>query len=201
MGDWPSLLPPLTESERREVEAGLTEADAQVRALLRRMADLYWAGVTSIATDPQWADGGEDRFREYWHSTVVGALTPSAQVRRDALARLLPRMAIADRVTLADRYPHVRGNLRGYRIHLGSGTIMMEPNDAYLCIVPARGGTGRLHLPFDDDPMLSTILSKVIMLAADDMITDPTVLRQFASSPTARQPDAGPPRTAGTRAP
>ncbi|SCL50206.1 protein of unknown function [Micromonospora chersina] len=145
-----------------------------------RDVDLF-VGVTSIATDPQWADRGEDRFRDYWHSTVVGALTPSAEVRRDALARLLPRMAIAGRVTLADRYLHVRGNLRGYRIHLGSGNIMMEPNDAYLCIVPARGGTGRLHLPFEDDPMLSTILSKAIMLAADDTITDPTVLRQLVS--------------------
>ncbi|WP_441338490.1 DUF7737 domain-containing protein [Micromonospora sp. NBS 11-29] len=28
--------------------------------------------------------------------------------------------------------------------------------------------------------MLSTILSKAVMLAADDRITDPTVLRQFA---------------------
>ncbi|MFG1675355.1 DUF4132 domain-containing protein [Micromonospora sp. NPDC049282] len=145
-----------------------------------RDVDLF-VGVTSIATDPQWADRGEDRFRDYWHRTAVGALTPSAQVRRDALARLLPRMAIADRVTVADRYLHVRGNLRGYRIHLGSGNIMMEPNDAYLCIVPARGGTGRLHLPFEDDPMLSTILSKAIMLAADDTISDPTVLRQLTS--------------------
>ena len=56
----------------------------------------------------------------------------------------------------------------------------MEPHDAYLCIVPARGGAGRLHLPFEDDPMLSMILSKAIMLAADDTITDPTVVAQFA---------------------
>ncbi|NES27950.1 DUF4132 domain-containing protein [Micromonospora terminaliae] len=157
-------------------------ADVPLLVFTEAMRDVdLFVGVTSIATDPQWADRGEDRFRDYWHSTVVGALTPSAEVRRDALARLLPRMAIAGRVTLADRYLHVRGNLRGYRIHLGSGNIMMEPNDAYLCIVPARGGTGRLHLPFEDDPMLSTILSKAIMLAADDTITDPTVLRQLAS--------------------
>ena len=54
-----------------------------------RDVDLF-VGVTSIATDPQWADRGEDRFRDYWHRTAVGALTPSAQVSRDALARLLP---------------------------------------------------------------------------------------------------------------
>jgi hypothetical protein len=56
---------------------------------------------------------------------------------------------------------------------------MMEPDDAYLCIVAARTQAGRLHLPFDDDPLLSTILSKAIMLAADDRITDPTVLSQL----------------------
>ncbi|MEU1965941.1 DUF4132 domain-containing protein [Micromonospora sediminicola] len=160
--------------------APVTDVPPLVFTEAMRDVDLF-VGVTSIATDPQWADRGADRFRDYWHRTVVGELTPSAQVRRDALARLLPRMAIAGRVTLADRYLHVRGNLRGYRIHLGSGNIMMEPNDAYLCIVPARGGTGRLHLPFEDDPMLSTILSKAIMLAADDSITDPTVLRQLAA--------------------
>ncbi|WP_433121644.1 DUF4132 domain-containing protein [Micromonospora sp. CA-246542] len=143
-----------------------------------RDVDLF-VGVTSIATDPQWADRGEDRFSAYWHRTAVAELTPSAQVRRDALARLLPRMAIADRVDLAERYLRVRGNLRAYRIHLGSGNIMMEPDDRYLCIVAARSQTGRLHLPFDDDPMLATILSKAIMLAADDRITDPTVLSQL----------------------
>ncbi|MGC4854791.1 DUF4132 domain-containing protein [Micromonospora sp. DT4] len=143
-----------------------------------RDVDLF-VGVTSIATDPQWADRGEDRFSAYWHRTAVAELTPSAQVRRDALARLLPRMAIADRVDLAERYLRVRGNLRAYRIHLGSGNIMMEPDDRYLCIVAARQQTGRLHLPFDDDAMLATILSKAIMLAADDRITDPTVLSQL----------------------
>ncbi|MGC4748324.1 DUF4132 domain-containing protein [Micromonospora sp. DT201] len=143
-----------------------------------RDVDLF-VGVTSIATDPQWADRGEDRLHTYWRSTVSAALTPSAEVRRDALARLLPRTNIADRVDLSDRYLHVRGNVRSYRIHLGSGTILMEPDDAYLCIVAARDRTGRLHLPFDDDPMLSTILSKAIMLAADDTITDTTVLRQL----------------------
>ncbi|MGW3616340.1 DUF4132 domain-containing protein [Micromonospora arida] len=144
-----------------------------------RDVDLF-VGVTSIASDPQWADRGEDRFHAYWQSTAVAELTPSAQVRKDALARLLPRTNIADRVRLSERYLHVRGTIRSYRIHLGSGNIMMEPDDAYLCIVAARDRTGRLHLPFDDDPMLSTILSKAFMLAADDTITDTTVLGQLA---------------------
>ncbi|MGW3889681.1 DUF4132 domain-containing protein [Micromonospora chokoriensis] len=159
--------------------APVVDVPAVVFSEAMRDVDLF-VGVTSIATDPEWADRGEDRFHGYWHSAASAALTQSAEVRRDALARLLPRLTIADRLTLGDRYLHVRGNVRDYRIHLGSGNIMMAPNDAYLCIVPGRDRTGRLHLPFDDDPMLSTILSKAIMLAADDTITDATVLRQLA---------------------
>ncbi|GGO25123.1 DUF4132 domain-containing protein [Micromonospora parathelypteridis] len=160
-------------------EASVVDVPPLVFTEAMRDVDLF-VGVTSIATDPQWADRGEDRLHTYWHSTVTAALTPSAEVRRDALARLLPRTNIADRVDLFDRYLHVRGNVRTYRIHLGSGNVMMEPDDSYLCIVPARDRTGRLHLPFDDDPMLSTILSKAMMLAADDTITDTTVLRQLS---------------------
>jgi hypothetical protein len=33
----------------------------------------------------------------------------------------------------------VQRYVRTYRIYLGSGNILMEPNDQYLCIVPAQG--------------------------------------------------------------
>ncbi|MDZ4705311.1 MAG: hypothetical protein SH848_15405 [Saprospiraceae bacterium] len=32
-------------------------------------------------------------------------------------------------------YLHVAGKIRSYKINLGSGNILMEPNDQYLCIV------------------------------------------------------------------
>jgi hypothetical protein len=55
----------------------------------------------------------------------------------------------------------------------------MEPDDGYLCIVPARGqGCGKAFLPFGDE-RLSLILSKAFLLAADTGITDETVLRQI----------------------
>jgi hypothetical protein len=100
-------------------------------------------------------------------------------VRRDALSRLLPRTKIADRVELTERFLRVRGTRRIYKIHLGSGNILMEPNDSYLCIVAAREKAGSLHLPFEEDPMLSMILSKAFLLAADHKITDSTILRQI----------------------
>ncbi|GGL35606.1 DUF4132 domain-containing protein [Planomonospora parontospora] len=108
-------------------------------------------------------------------------LTETARTRRDALARLLPRLKIADRAELTDRFLRVRGDLRTYRIHLGSGNILMEPNDAHLCIVPGRDrDTGSVFLPFEEDGgMLSVILSKAFLLAADTAITDPSITRQL----------------------
>lgn len=100
-------------------------------------------------------------------------------MRRDALSRLIGRTAIADRCTLTDRHLVVRGDLRTYKIHLGSANILMEPNDAYLCIVSARGPQPGLFLPFEEDGRLALILSKAFLLANDTAITDPSITRQL----------------------
>ena len=47
-----------------------------------------------------------------------------------------PVLRIASQCTLSDRFLVVRGKLHTYKIHLGTGNILMEPNDQYLCIVP-----------------------------------------------------------------
>jgi len=54
---------------------------------------------------------------------------------------------------------------------------MMEPGSRYLCIV--RGGSTNVFLPFEGDAMLSLILSKAFMLAADSKIKDASILRQI----------------------
>lgn len=72
--------------------------------------------------------------------------------------------------------------MRTYRIHLGSGNILMAPNDQYLCIVTARGkAADQVFLPFEGDAMLSVILSKAFLLADDRKITDPTILNQITA--------------------
>lgn len=77
----------------------------------------------------------------------------------------------------------MRGELRSYKIHLGSANVLMEPNDEYLCIVAARGkGGSRVLLPFEDDARLSEIVSKAFLLAADDKIDDRTILDQIEPS-------------------
>ncbi len=61
----------------------------------------------------------------------------------------------------------------------------MEPGNRYLCIVRAPGGPtatrGNAWLPFEGDGMLSTILSKALLLADDEKIRDPTILSQIRS--------------------
>jgi hypothetical protein len=46
--------------------------------------------------------------------------------------------------------------------------------------VPASSARAkRVLLPFERDGVLSLVLSKALLLAADDKITDPTILRQL----------------------
>ncbi|MFJ6404245.1 DUF4132 domain-containing protein [Streptomyces hydrogenans] len=161
--------------------AELAEVPALVLSEALRDVDLF-VGVASVGADPEWRDRGEDRGHgDYWRSWGFGELTAGARVRRETLARLLPRTRLADRVELTDRFLRVRGELGAYRIHLGSGNVLMEPSDAYLCVVVDRSReAGRVFLPFEEDGgMLSVILSKAFLLAADDRITDPTITAQL----------------------
>jgi len=163
---------------RRWREVPLAEVPPLVFSEAMRDVDLF-VGVTSIAADPEWTDRGEDRYAAYRRTATFGELTASAEVRREALERILPRLKIADRCSLDGRFLVVRGDLATYKIHLGSANILMEPNDAYLCIVPARrSGDGKVFLPFEDD-RLSLILSKAFLLAADTEITDESILTQI----------------------
>ncbi|MFE1863283.1 DUF4132 domain-containing protein [Streptomyces anandii] len=163
---------------RRWREVPLAEVPPLVFSEAMRDIDLF-VGVTSIAADPDWTDRGEDRYTGYWRTATFGALTASAEIRREALERILPRLRIAGRCSLEGRFLVVRGDLGTYRIHLGSSNILMEPDDRYLCIVPSRGkGVGKVFLPFEDE-RLSLILSKAFLLAADTAITDESILTQI----------------------
>ncbi|HVJ69014.1 MAG TPA: DUF4132 domain-containing protein [Caulifigura sp.] len=149
---------------------------------LMRDVDLF-VGVASVGNDPTWADGGPGgRYREYWQNFSFGDLTPSAQTRKQVLERLVPRLKIGPRCSFSEKFLVVRGDLRTYKIHLGSGNILMEPNDQYLCIVPDGSAIEKgdsVFLPFDGDRTLSIILSKAMLLADDRKIKDPTITRQI----------------------
>lgn len=113
------------------------------------------------------------------------ACTPSREVveRRADLVRSLAEDLGLRNVRVEGHHALVRGKLADYRVHLGSATIHIEPG-AYLCVVPAGWGTkhNRLFLPFDaEDLKTSEVVSKVLLLAEDDKITDKSILNQIRS--------------------
>ena len=83
-------------------------------------------------------------------------------------------------VKLKGNHITIKGKLADYSVHLGSGVVHKMPG-GYLSILPVHSAhRGRIFLPFaDDDPKTSEILSKMLLLAEDDKIQDPTVLRQL----------------------
>ncbi|PPJ19916.1 hypothetical protein C5E45_06925 [Nocardia nova] len=106
-----------------------------------------------------------------------------ATSRAQVLAALIADLGLV-RVTVEGHSAVVRGTWATYRVHLTSGSIHVDPG-GYLCVVPASFGATahrQLFLPFaDEDRMTSIILSKVLLLAEDEKISDPTILNQLES--------------------
>ncbi|NDU74551.1 DUF4132 domain-containing protein [Actinomadura sp. DSM 109109] len=108
-----------------------------------------------------------------------GEPSATAEIRGDVLRRVLPGTRIAGRCTVEGRFLRVRGGLRTYRVHLGSGAVLMDPGGERLLVEPARRTWRKgLFLPFEDDG-LARVLGTAFLLAADHRITDEAVLRQI----------------------
>jgi hypothetical protein len=160
----------------------LIEIPAVLLSEILRDLDLF-VGVASVGNDPNWRDsGGLPGYNDYWQSYSFGDLNELAKTRRSILEGLVPRLKIAKVAELRDKFLVIKGKLRTYKIHIGSTNILMEPNDQYLCIVPDRGKKeipDNVFLPFEGDNGLSVILSKAMLLADDDKITDTTITSQI----------------------
>jgi hypothetical protein len=121
---------------------GVTEDLVHAASLRNPVPSATWARAAAPVPAP---DGVAVRavlewftaFGRYVHDDTDGPLRGLAwilaQDRSAAATELIGRVALA-----AGRFLRVHGRLRTYRIHLGSGNILMEPDDAYLCVVPAR---------------------------------------------------------------
>ena len=160
----------------------LIEIPAIVLSEIMRDVDLF-VGVASVGNDPNWRDsGGLTLYHDYWQAYSFGDLNEVAKTRKSILEGLIPRLKIAKVAELKDKFLVIKGKLRTYKIHIGSTNILMEPNDQYLCIVPDRGKKDierNIFLPFEGDNGLSVILSKAMLLADDDKISDTTITSQI----------------------
>jgi hypothetical protein len=116
----------------------------------------------------------------------AGGVDPEASAStvemRAALVRETSRLMSLDNVRQESSHVVIEGSLGEYSVHLGSGTVHRRPGGA-LCIIPVDSQRrGRIFLPFaDDDPKTAEVISKVLMLARDSTIKDPTILEQLHS--------------------
>ena len=114
----------------------------------------------------------------------VGGVDPEASQStvemRAALVREAMTMLKITNVRFQKSHAIIDGTLATYNVHLGSAVVHRQPG-GYLCIVPVHSQhRGRLFLPFvDDDPRTAEVLSKVLLLAKDSEIKDPTILEQI----------------------
>ncbi|MFM7602565.1 MAG: DUF4132 domain-containing protein [Pseudanabaena sp.] len=146
-----------------------------------RDVDLF-VGVASVGNDPNWRDGGLQQYHNYWESYSFGNLNEVAKTRKQVLEKIVPKLKIAKQCEITDKFLVVKGSLRTYKIHIGSGNILMEPNDQYLCIVADRKSEdigNKVFLPFEGDAVLSIIISKAMLLAEDTKIKDTTITSQI----------------------
>ena len=113
-----------------------------------------------------------------------GGVDPEASTStvemRGALVQETAELLGFDNVELTDHHALITGTLGTYSVHLGSGTVHRRPGNA-VCIIPVGAQhRGRLFLPFvDDDPRTAEVVSKVVLLARDERIKDPTILSQL----------------------
>lgn len=159
----------------------LEEIPPLVFSEVMREVDLLIAGA-SIGNDPAWFDGGpQGRHRQYWQDYAFGELNTTGVTRKEALQRIVPRLKIASLCRFEERFLVVQGSLRIYKIHMGSGHVLMEPNDQYLSLAPKQNDAQDfpVRLPFEGDRSLSAMISKAFLLANDTKITDSEVVRQI----------------------
>lgn len=98
---------------------------------------------------------------------------------RSVLLRETLRLFKLTNVEISGNHAKIKGTMGEYSVHLGSAVV--HKIGKYISILPIQSQhRGRLFLPFaDDDPKSAEVMSKVLLLARDNEIQDPTILRQL----------------------
>jgi hypothetical protein len=116
----------------------------------------------------------------------VGGVDPEASrstvEMREALVRQAADLLKLNNLRYQGQHVLIDGQLGTYSVHLGSALVHRQPG-GHLCIVPVHSQhRGRLFLPFaDNDPKTAEVVSKVLLLARDTEIKDPSILEQILS--------------------
>lgn len=114
----------------------------------------------------------------------AGGVDPEAsmstiEMRVAIIDGLLPMLKLSN-VKLQGSHAFITGALGEYTVHLGSGSVHQMAHGS-LNILPIHSQhRGRIFLPFiDEDPKTAEIISKIVLLAEDVKLKDPTILSQI----------------------
>jgi hypothetical protein len=106
--------------------------------------------------------------------------TASTIEMRAALVRETCALLGLGNVEVKTNHALVRGELATYSIHLGSAGVQVMPGTSLPIVAVHSQHRGRLFLPFaDDDPRTAEVLSKLLLLARDRGIRDPSILERI----------------------
>ncbi len=106
--------------------------------------------------------------------------TASTVEMRAALLRESCALLRLDNVEIRESNAIIRGELAEYSVHFGSAQAQLLGGRALYIVAVHSQHRGRLFLPFaDDDPRTAEVLSKVLLLARDKRIQDPSILDQI----------------------
>jgi len=168
MADWftPADIEPPTletvEFYRRDKweSVAFSDVDPVIFSEVMRDIDL----VVSVAHA-----GGVDP--EASHSTVE---------MRVAMARELLSLLKVGNVEFQSAHAEIEGSLGKYSVHMGSGVAHVLGR-GMVSILPVHSQRrGKIFLPFaDEDPRTAEVLSKILLLADDGKIKDPSILSQI----------------------
>ena len=112
----------------------------------------------------------------------VGGVDPetgqSTKELRAAIVRCTAELMKFANVSISGNHVYIKGMLANYTVHLGSGLVRQE-GGTVIPIIPVHSQhRGRIYLPFmDEDPKTVEIISKVVLLAEDNKLKDPTILQ------------------------
>jgi Family of unknown function (DUF5724)/Domain of unknown function (DUF4132) len=113
-----------------------------------------------------------------------GGVDPEASAStlemRASLVRETAALLKLPNVRIKDNHVYIKGELGEYSVHLGSAIARKIPGDMLFIVAVHSQHRGRIFLPFaDNDPRTAEVMSKVLLLARDKDIKDPSIIEQI----------------------
>jgi hypothetical protein len=162
----------------------LTDVPPRIYSEIMREIGLLTSGC-GVGENPLWNMAG---------SASQEADDP-VRSRHQILTILLPRLNVAERLSLEANALVVRGDWHTYYIDLKTSAVAMGADRRYVCIQPqhnplSQDERGSALLPYEGDPTLIVILSKAFLLCQDSATMDKVILAQIHPEAATRQQQA-----------